>query len=301
MVQLNNLKFCGIPVSAEELALIKEVIKDCGGLSRTELAHTVCELLNWRRPTGGLKAHECRYFLDELEEKGVLSLPGIRKTKTRGKIDPKKYREDQEPDTTPLEGTLRELGPLELELLKTKEDRDQWKDWVARYHYLGCTVPFGAFLRYFVRLNSSPPRRVGCIQVSSSAWRMAERDRWIGWNDEERVRGLQRIVQNSRFLLVPWVKVPHLASASLARLARQLADDWEAAYAVRPFLLETLVDPARFKGTCYRAANWIYLGQTAGRGRMDRANRLRGEAIKDILVYPLCRKAVEKLLEVSRE
>lgn len=126
---------------------------------------------------------------------------------------------------------------------------------------------------------------------------MAPRDRWIGWDEEQRVRGLQHIVQNSRFLLLPWVKVPHLASATLAQLSRRITKDWEAHYAVRPFLLETLVDPSRFRGTCYRAANWIVLGQTTGRGRMDREHLRHGAAIKEILVYPLCRKAREKLLE----
>jgi hypothetical protein len=292
-----NLRFCGIPVGVPELEMIQVTVRDCFGLSRTELAYTLCELLDWRRPNGQLKGHECRQFLEELEEKGVLRLPGNRGTGRKSKVVPKATGEPLEPLPPVIEGTLSELGPVELELVKTPEDRRQWREWVSRYHYLGCTVPFGAHLRYFARTSRPRPRRVGCIQVSSPAWRMAPRDKWIGWDEEQRVRGLQRIVQNSRFLLLPWVKIPHLASAALARLARQIPDDWEAHYAIRPVLLETLVDPARFKGTCYRAANWIALGITTGRGRMDREHKRHGAEPKEVLVYPLHRKAREKLLE----
>jgi hypothetical protein len=168
----------------------------------------------------------------------------------------------------------------------------------SQSHYLGCTVPFGAHLRYFVRISHPKPQRVGCIQLSSPAWRMTPRDRWIGWDDTERLRGLQHIVQNSRFLILPRVRIPNLASATLARMVRQVGIDWEARYAVRPVLMETLVDPTRFRGTCYRAANWIHLGQTTGRGRMDRGHRRHGASPKKVFVYPLCRKAREKLREV---
>jgi hypothetical protein len=293
------IRFCGARVSAEDLELIRGTIQDCGGLSRTELAHTICELLDWRRPNGRLKAHECRLFLEELAEEGILRLPG-----TRGKSQGAGSRsaappEDVEAAPVTLEGTLRDLGPLELELVETPEARRQWRDWVGRFHYLGCTVPFGAHLRYFVRTSRPEPRRVGCIQLSSPAWRMAPRDQWIGWDEKERVRGLQRIVQNSRFLLVPWVRVPHLASASLAGMARRVQGDWEAHYAVRPVLMETLVDSSRFKGTCYRAANWIHVGQTTGRGRMDRGHERHGASPKEVFVYPLCRGFREKLREAS--
>jgi hypothetical protein len=194
-----------------------------------------------------------------------------------------------------FEAGLREVSPVTLEIVETPEDQRLWREWVGHHHYLGYKVPYGAQLRYFIRVHGPEPRRVGCLQLSSPAWRMAPRDRWIGWNEEERVRGLQRIVQNSRFLILPWVRIPHLASCALAHMARRVAADWEVRYAVRPVLLETLVDPARFRGTCYRAANWIFLGTTTGRGRMDREHRRDGAAPKDIFVYPLCRGAREKL------
>ncbi len=299
MLLLKNLRFCGNPVSLEELDLIVETVKDCSGLSRTELANTVCELLNWCRPNGRLKGHECRQFLEELHEKGVLSLPDIQSPGRQKKVIPKKDPAELNLAPEPIETTLRASGPLELQLVETPEDRKLWRDWVSAYHYLGCTVPFGAHLRYFVNITRPRPQRVGCIQVSSPAWRMACRDRWIGWDDAQRALKLQWIVQNSRFMLVPWVQIPHLASAALARMAKVIPNDWESHYAIRPVLMETLVDGSRFQGTCYRAANWIHVGQTTGRGRMDRKRDRRGAEIKEVWLYPLHRKAREKLLEPS--
>ena len=291
-----SLRFCGQPVTAEELDLIRETVRDCSGLSRTELAFTVCELLEWQRPNGGLKGHECRQFLEELEEKGLLKLPEFKGSVRSYKEKPKPAGDDPFKQEEPLCMPLHDVGPVELEVVETPEDRRQWREWVERYHYLGCKVPFGAHLRYFVQVSRPRPQRVGCVQFSSPAWMMAPRDRWIGWDHAQRTRRLQWIVQNSRFLLVPWVRVPYLASATLARVARKIPADWEARYAIRPVLMETLVDLNRFRGTCYRAANWISLGQTTGRGRMDRAHK--ADLIpKEVLVYPLCRKFRETLLK----
>ena len=156
-------------------------------------------------------------------------------------------------------------------------------------------MPFGANLRYLVRSERAPEKVLACLLWSSPAWRMAARDSWIGWDDGERGRNLQLIVNNSRFLILPWVRVKGLASKILGACARQLPVDWERLYGYRPLLLETLVDGARFKGTCYRAANWIHLGQTSGRGRMDRKHAAHGEAVKDLYVYPLCRHVEQRL------
>jgi len=163
---------------------------------------------------------------------------------------------------------------------------------LERYHYLGCRVPFGANLRYWVR---SRGRELGCLLWTSPAWKMQARDAWIGWSDEGRQRNLQWIVNHGRFLILPWVHVKGLASKILALSARQLPHDWQTRYGHRPLLLETLVDAARFRGTCYRAANWIYVGQTTGRGRMDREHKAHGQVIKDIYVYPLVRDARQRL------
>lgn len=156
-------------------------------------------------------------------------------------------------------------------------------------------MPFGASLRYLVRSQRAPENVLACLLWSSPAWKMAARDQWIGWNDDEQTRHLQLIVNNSRFLILPWVRVKGLASKILAACARQLPADWEKLYGYRPLLLETLVDGERFRGTCYRAANWINLGQTTGRGHMDREHAAHGEAVKDLYIYPLCRHVAERL------
>jgi hypothetical protein len=294
----DQIRHCGISASSEELEFIRETIADCFGLSRTELAHTICELLDWRRPNGRLKAHECRIFLEELDSRGILRLPGLHPS-----AGPKKSRalKIEEGDCRPIavthQGSVKDFGPVWLEKVENKEDRDLWREWVGRFHYLGYTVPFGAHLRYFVRISRPEPTRVGCVQLSSPAWRMAPRDQWIGWDEPQKERRLQWIVQNSRFLILPSVRIANLASAALSLMARQTPQDWQELYAIRPVLLETLVDPSRFRGTCYLAANWIHLGITTGRGRMDKERLRIGLAPKEIYVYPLIRDARKKLLE----
>ncbi len=267
MAKTTEVRFCGHVVSAEEMQLIVETVKDCSGLSRTELAYTICELLNWRRPTGALKAHECRFFLEELEEQGVLNLPGRRAGGSRAvrAIRPG-TQENSEALPEPLVGTVNDFGPVWLEMVESTDDQRLWREWVGRYHYLGFTVPFGAQLRYFVGISRPEKTRVGCVQLSSPAWRMAARDRWIGWDEAQKTRRLQLIVQNSRFLILPWVQIKNLASTTLALIARRVAGDWQVRYNVQPVLLETLVDPAHYRGTCYKAANWVHLGITTGRG-----------------------------------
>jgi hypothetical protein len=168
---------------------------------------------------------------------------------------------------------------------------------MERYHYLGCRVPFGAHLRYWVRNRQ---RELACLLWTSPAWKMKPRDVWIGWSDQQRQRNLQLIVNQGRFLILPWVRVKGLASKILAWSARRIAQDWQNHYGHRPLLLETLVDAHRFRGTCYRAANWIYVGQTTGRGRMDREHKADGQAIKDIYLYPLVRNARQRLCDSTR-
>jgi hypothetical protein len=289
-----SVSFCGEAVSAEKLAVIDQMVKRCGGLSRTELASTVCELLGWQRPNGRLKTRECREFLESLHERALIRLPEPRAGRPRGSRTAVRVSE-QGDARDPLEGTLREVAPLAIERVASDADRALWRELVERYHYLGHRVPFGAHLRYLIRIRRPEPQVVGCLQFSSAAWRIAERERWVGWDDSARAQGLQRIVCNSRFLLLPWVRVRNLASAILAQAARQLIRDWAAHYALQPWLLETLVDHTRYAGTCYRAANWIALGETRGRGRQDRHHRRHGAEPKTVFVYPLIAHARERL------
>lgn len=277
---------CGRRFASDEVELITGVVQRFGKLSRTELAATVCELLDWRRGSGGLKTRECLDLLDDLEARSLLSLPARRVGRPRG-------RQTGVPCTAagemrePLVATLGEIVPVKLELVEGTAAHALWRELVGRHHYLGHATPFGAQLRYFLRSDRAGVPVLGCLQYSSAAWRMKVRDRWIGWSEIQRKHNLTAVVQQSRFLLMPWVRVAHLASHVLALSLRRLGTDWAARYGRRPLLVETLVDVSRYDGTCYRAANWIDLGVTAGRGRMDRAHRRHGAAPKRVFVYPL--------------
>lgn len=289
-----NESYCGRIFTAEDLTLIREMVEDCMGLSRMELANTVCELLDWERPTGRLKAKECFDFLEYLDEKGRIQLPEKLKTGRRKGCSTRIPVTEQGDQRPPITGTVKEFAPITLHNVTTKEQQLLWRELIGRHHYLGFKVPFGAHHRYLIEAAKPQPTTLGCLQFSSPAWKMADRDNWIGWDQDTRKRNLQRIVNNSRFLILPWVQIKNLASTVLSLAARTIASDWENRYNVTPVLMETLVDPARYTGTCYRAANWIYLGTTTGRGRMDE-NRKR-PVRKELFVYPLHRKFREKLL-----
>jgi uncharacterized protein DUF4338 len=290
-----SLTFCGRAFSTEELALICSVTQDFSTLAVTELAQTICELLDWRRPTGSLKNHECRQLLEQLAAEGLLRLPALRKTGGRGARQPA-LRTDSYRELSPVECTARECEPLELALVEGKQESRQWREYVERHHYLGCRVPFGANLRYWARNRD---RELACLLWTSPAWKMRARDEWIGWTDQQRRSNLQLVVNNSRFLILPWVLVKGLASKILAHNARQLPGDWQARYGNRPLLLETLVDAARFRGVCYRAANWIPVGKTAGRGRMDREHQKHDQSVKDLYLYPLRHDARQQLCRIA--
>lgn len=293
-----SIYFCGREVSAAELELVRQLVVDFPALSITQLAETVCELLEWQRPNGSLKTRECFAFLQELRDRGWLAqLPKLQVTRPRGSTRATPARGTRPapvttPPSLPVTGALGEYRPLELALIETRADRQCFQQYLQQHHYLGYQVPVGAQLRYFVRSRQGAV--LACLLFTSAAWRLAPREEWIGWDEAARRARLSLVVNNSRFLILPEVRVPALASHLLSRCARQLPHDWEARYAVRPLLLETLVDPARFTGACYRAANWIEVGLTKGRGRMDRHTRIPGTP-KRILLYPLTKHARRQL------
>lgn len=275
--------FCGNRVSSEDLTLITETVTDFG-LPRSEIANTVCELLGWSRPNGKLKTVECLKYLEKLEALNCFVLPAPknrRAAKTR-----KAKRTKDGARLLQIEANLKTLSPIMISLVETQTERDLLKEFIDRYHYLGYRVPFGASLRYLIRDKEG--RLLGCLQFSSPALKVKVRDDWIGWKPEAQEANLQRIVQNSRFLILPGVKVKYLAGHVLGKIAKRLADDWETAFAVRPVLLETFVDKERFKGTCYKAANWKNVGCTTGRGRMDREHQAQS-SIKSVWLYPLAK------------
>ena len=285
MQTATSWNFCGQIVNDQQIAEIKEIIETFPKLSRAELANTLCEIFSWKRPTGKLKNIECRQFLEKLAGNGLITLPPCRKQyANRDQAKPLRSKQTDEPKR--LRAKLKELFPLLLIKVENQEQRQLWYEYIDRYHYLGYKLPFGAQLRYFIK-SSATDELLGCFQFSSPAWRMAPRDQWIGWNDGQRKDNLQKIINNSRFLIFPWVKVKNLASSALSLASKTVADDWQRSYGKRPVLMETLVDQKRFKGTCYKAANWVHVGQTTGRGRMDRAKKRQGAAVKEIYIYPL--------------
>lgn len=287
------ISFCGHEVTSKEIKLLREIVHDFPALSLTELSRTVCELLDWRRPTGALKDHECYIFLQHLRDQGLLpSIPVLRGTSAQG---PRTVSLDHQSDPqSPVVGSVEDYMPLEFDLVSDAAGRALFRQYIHRYHYLGYRVPFGAQLRYFVRCRHFPERILACLLFTSAAWKMAPRDRWIGWGEATRRINLPRVVNNSRFLILPWVEVTGLASKILSMAAQQLPEDWLSVYQVTPLLLESLVDPQRFSGTCYRAANWIHVGSTQGRGRMDRYRSVQRH-VKKIFLYPLHPRARELL------
>jgi hypothetical protein len=291
---LGSYRFYGKVFTAEEVSIICEVVASCRELSRKELANTISELLGWRRAAGGLKEPECLVVLERLESSGLLALPEKQKTKPVGSVTSIPCTERGEPGVA-LTGTVEVFAPVGLEWVQHGEQRRLFRELIGRYHYLGYAVPYGAHLQYLISVSKPEPTVVGCLQFSSAAWRMRARDAWIGWDDQTRARHLPRVVSNSRFLLLPWVRIQNLASAALALGVRRLRRDWQSQYGVAPLLVETLVDPVHYRGGCYRAANWLELGETAGRGRNDRAHQRHGASPKRLWVYPLSPDAVERL------
>jgi hypothetical protein len=285
-------RFCGREFTAKEVSLIQEVVETCAGISRFELAHTVCELLEWKRPGGGLKARECRDLLERLESQGVLTLPDKKScgsSKPRKLIAPAEKRQVH----SELSGSVEEFTPLNIELVEGRQQRQLFGELLSRYHYLGYAMPYGARLQYLVYVSRPRHEVVGCVQFSSPAWRMKVRDQWIGWDDATRKLRLQHIVNNSRLLVV--ARIRNLASMVLSGALRRLRTDWQRQYGVDPWLVETLVDRRRFHGGCYRAANFFVLGETSGRGRMDRTHQRHGAQVKTVLVYPLVKNARRRL------
>lgn len=273
---------CGQSFSPEVLERVRRLLKEEPQLSRRAISRRVCESLNWRAANGRLKEMSCRVALGKLARAGMLELaPRRHEPPARAPS-----RAEEAAQFAPVQARLHELGSVELVLVGSRHSRASrlWRALMQRYHYLGAGPLCGAQLRYLVR--SPAYGIVGASAFSAAAWRLQARDRFIGWNDQARAANLHRVVANSRFLILPHVKVPHLASHVLGLCARRLPNDWSVRYGTQPLLLETFVERARFRATSYRAANWQHVGSTCGRGRQD-PKREHALAVKDVYVYPL--------------
>lgn len=270
----------GRAFTPQEIQDIQETIETCG-LPWTELVDTVCEHLNWVTPTGRYKEKSCISALRKLEALGLLKLPARQPAQRAEKEIVLGRATDPEEE---IVGTVGDMAPVQLELVYGKAANRVWNEYVARYHPLGYRRPFGAHQRYF--LLGRGRRRLGCLLFAAAAWALAERDRWIGWNQQDRTQRLNWVVANSRFVLFPWVHVKNLASKALSLAAERIRADWQQRYGYAPVLLETFVEVGRYRGTCYRAANWIRVGVTRGEGRMGRHSP-HGSVPREIYVYPL--------------
>lgn len=280
-----DLRVAGRSFDAEVVAQIVDLVGRSVERSRFWLAREVCELTGWRRPNGALKVRECRDLLEELERRGAVKLPAKQRRGRPAGVRthvPLSLWGVPRPE---LNATLKECLPIELRCVQSGSEHAQWRELVGRYHYLGCATSYGAKVRYLAVARHQTV--VGCMEYASAAWRLAPRDQWIGWSEEQRLGRLQSVVQHTRFLILPWVHVRYLASHLLSLSVRVLADDWHKRYALRPVLVETMVDRQRFAGTCYKAANWIDVGDSQGRGRRDRHHQRHGAAPKRIFVYAL--------------
>ncbi|MBZ5574550.1 MAG: DUF4338 domain-containing protein [Acidobacteriia bacterium] len=271
----------GRTFTAQEIKDIQETVRVFRRLSWSELVKTVCELLDWVTPAGRYKLDSCAKALIKLEAQGLVTLPTRRECKMIKKEILFGARTDAGDE---IVGTVRDIAPVELERVAGREPSGLWNEYVYRYHPLGYKRPFGAHQRYFIM--GSQGRRLGCLLFASSAWALAERDAWIGWSERDRAQRLNWVVANTRFLVFPWVRVKNLASKALSLAAKRVPSDWQQRYGYAPVLLETFVEVERYEGVCYQAANWIRLGVTAGRGRMDRYTQYLSTP-KAIYVYPL--------------
>ena len=279
----------GRRVDQGDLADIRRIIVDHWHEGRTAISRILCRHWQWHQANGQLKDRACRVMLLALERKGEISLPPRQKESFRY---PKKAdRRSYDIDTTELAGAISDFGSLTIKMIRRTPEEGLWDYLVDRHHYLGTPWIVGSYLKYLAYLDD---RLVACLGWGSAAWKVAARDRMIGWDHCSREANLHKVVNNVRFLILPGINVRHLASKLLALNIRVLPADWLEFYNQRISLLETFVDTTRFKGTCYKAANWVHVGNTKGRGKYDRANR-SAEPVKAVFLYPLSRTFREEL------
>jgi hypothetical protein len=285
-------RYRGREISTEEIVFIRQFIAEHAGASRRALSAKLCEAWGWKQANGAPRDMVCRGLLLMLHRAGQIELPRVRFTPH----NPLVRRARPAPvliDTSPLSGPLSRLRPLEFQPVRRSRDEPLFNSLIEQHHYLGYEQPVGEHLKYLVWSQGRP---VACLAWSSAPRHLGSRDRFIGWSAEARRRHIRFLAYNTRFLILPWVQVEHLASHLLGRMAKRLSEDWERIYGHPIYFLETFIDPERFRGTCYRAANWVVLGRTTGRGKncpTKRPNR----SIKEVLGYPLTPRFREFLAE----
>jgi hypothetical protein len=290
---VSEWRYRGRVVTTDDIASIRRLIAENPGASRRRLSEKLCEAWQWKQANGALRDMVCRGLLLMLHRAGEIQLPPIR-FKT---LNPFVLRATPPPmliDMTPIARALKELQPVELQQVRRTGDEPLFNSLMEQHHYLKYEQPVGEHLKYLAWAHGRP---IACLAWSSAPRHLGSRDRYIGWNAEARRRNIRFIAYNTRYLILPWVTVPHLASHLLGRMAAILSDDWQRMYQHPIYFAETFIDPGRFRGTCYRAANWQLLGLTTGRGKNDQTNK-PNRPIKEILGLPLTPRFREYLSQL---
>lgn len=291
MKEVSEIRYRGRTIGPEDIESIRRLIAQHPAASRRRLSEELCRAWNWRQPNGELRAMVARGLMLLLYRSGHIELPAVRQVSRNPLVERLK------PEPLPLltwptiDKTIAEIRPLEIRQVRRSGEEPLFGSFLQTYHYLGYTQPVGEHLKYLISAQGTP---VACMAWSSAPRHLGCRDRFIGWSQEVRRRNIRFVAYNTRYLILPWVRVPCLASHILSEVARRISRDWEALYRHPVHFLETFVDPGRFRGTCYRAANWLHLGITTGRGKNDQT-RKPNRSLKDVLGYPLSKDFREKL------
>lgn len=284
------MKYCGRKFTQDEIEHIREIIAEKPPKMRVEISRAVCSDLKWLKPNGGLKDMSCRVALLRMEKDGLIKLPPPKRPNVNGK---RKIQFTTATDPChPLCLSAGEFPEINIELINSLKQSALWNEYIHRYHYLGYTPLPGAQLRYIV---SSQNNTMALLGFCASAWKVAPRDKFIGWTQQQRQKNLHLIINNARFLILPWINSKNLASKILSMISKRIACDWRKKYGYKPVLLETFVECQRFQGTCYKAANWVKVGVTKGRGKLDTKNEY-ALPIKDIFLYPVSKKFKQVLV-----
>jgi hypothetical protein len=289
-----ELQHRGRVISQKDILYIRELIAAHPCESRRRLSAKLCEAWQWKQPNGALRDMVCRGMLLMLDRAGQIQLPPVKFVPH----NPLARRVRPAPvviDATPVEGSLRQIQPLRFAQVRRSGEEPLFNSLMEEYHYLGYEQPVGEHLKYLVWAQERP---IACIAWSSAPRHIGSRDRYIGWNQQARRRNIHLLAYNTRFLILPWVRVKHLASHILGRMAARISADWQQIYGHPIYFLETFVDPERFRGTCYRAANWVLLGKTTGRGKQSNSY-VPNRSIKEVLGYPLTKRFRERLGEIA--
>jgi len=281
-------------ITDDDLVFIRKLIAEHPGVSRWGLSKKLCEAWNWVQANGALRDMVCRGLMLMLHRQGLIELPPVRRVICNplvARSAPALVAVDE----AALETSFGDIGPLEVRQVRRTPEEALFNSLLAQHHYLGYTQPVGEHLKYLVYARGRP---VACVAWSSAPRHLGSRDRFIGWDKQARLKNIRLLAYNTRFLLLPWVRVPHLASHILARMTRMLSVDWQRVYGHPIYFVETFIDPQRFRGTCYRAANWTLLGETTGRGK-DAPTHQANRSIKEVLGYPLVKDFRQRLSQLA--